>query len=73
MRICIKLKQLAILQKIFAWSVVIMSARSGLDIPCIVFGCFVGIMLNEFADVWYKLIHKYEQSVEKRLLVDGNP
>lgn len=65
MRICVKLKQLATLQKIIAWSVVIMSARSGLEMPCIVFGCVVGIMLNEFADVWYKLIYKYEQVIEK--------
>lgn len=65
MKVCIKLKQLAFLQKVIAWSVVIMSARSGLEIPCIVFGCIVGIMLNEFADVWYKLIYKYEQVIEK--------
>mgnify|MGYP007107616461 FL=1 len=65
MKVCIKLKQLAALQKIIAWSVVIMSARSGLEMPCIVFGCITGIMLNEFADVWYKLIYKYEQVIEK--------
>ena len=65
MRICIKLRQIAILQKLIGWSVVFMSARSGLEMPCIVFGCIVGIMLNEFADVWYKLICKYEHVIEK--------
>lgn len=65
MKVCIKLKQLAFLQKVIGWSVVIMSVRSGSEMPCIVFGCITGIMLNEFADVWYKLIYKYEQAIEK--------
>lgn len=65
MKVCIKLKQLAFLQKLIAWSVVIMSVRSGLELPCIVFGCITGIILNEFADVWYKLIYKCEQTIEK--------
>lgn len=65
MRICVKLKPLAILQKIFGWLIVIEAAKSGMEPAAVLLGYTLGILLCELADVWYKLIYKYEQAIEK--------
>nr|DAG05075.1 MAG TPA: hypothetical protein [Siphoviridae sp. ctuy39] len=59
-----KLTQLASLQKIIAYSIVIMAAKSGMDPIIVGFGCAFGIFLNEVADVWYKIIPSRVPAVE---------
>lgn len=56
MKICMKLEHLAILQKLMAWAIVIIAARSNMHIAIVIVGCLFGIFLNEVADVWYKFI-----------------
>ena len=65
MRVCIKLKPLVFLQKIFGWLIVIEAAKSGMEPAAVLLGYTLGILLCEFADVWYKLIYKCEQTIEK--------
>lgn len=59
-----KLTQLASLQKIIAYSIVIMAAQSGMEPAVVVAGCAFGIFLNEVADVWYKIIPSRVPAVE---------
>lgn len=65
MRMCIKLRPLAFLQKIIGWLIVIEAAKSGMEPAAVLLGYTLGILLCELADVWYKLIYKYEQTIEK--------
>lgn len=65
MRVCIKLKPLAFLQKIIGWLIVIEAAKSGMEPAAVLLGYTLGILLCELADVWYKLIYKCEQTIEK--------
>lgn len=65
MKVCIKLKPLAFLQKIIGWLIVIEAAKSGMEPAAVLLGYILGIILCELADVWYKLIYKYEQVIEK--------
>lgn len=65
MKVCVKLKPLAILQKIFGWLIVIEAAKSGMEPAAVLLGYALGFFLCELADVWYKLIYKYEQTIEK--------
>lgn len=65
MRICVKLTPLVTLQKIIGYAIVIMVAQSGLEPAVVVAGCAFGIFLNEVADVWYKLVLKYQREIEK--------
>ncbi len=65
MKVCVKLKPLAFLQKIIGWLIVIEAAKSGMEPAVVLFGYTLGILLCELADVWYKLIYKYEQAIEK--------
>ena len=65
MKVCVKLKPLAILQKIFGWLIVIEAAKSGMEPAAVLLGYALGILLCELADVWYKLVCKYEQTIEK--------
>lgn len=65
MRICVKLKPLAFLQKIIGWLILIEAAKSGMEPAAVLLGYILGILLCELADVWYKLIYKCEQVIEK--------
>lgn len=64
MRICAKLEAIAITQKIMAWAIVIMVARSDMSTWIVIAGCLFGIYLNEAADVWYKIIPSYKALLE---------
>lgn len=65
MKVCMKLKPLAFLQKIIGWLIVIEAAKSGMEPAAVLLGYILGIILCELADVWYKLIYKCEQVIEK--------
>lgn len=66
MRVCVKLTQLASLQKIIAYAIIIMAAQSGMDPMIVGFGCAFGIYLNEAADVWFKIIQNYETMLKMK-------
>lgn len=55
------LTQLAILQKMMGYGLVIMAANNWTDTTEVIIGCAFGIALSEMADVWYKLILKAEK------------
>ena len=43
MKVCVKLKPLAILQKIFGWLIVIEAAKSGMEPAAVLLGYTLGI------------------------------
>lgn len=65
MRICVKLTSLVTMQKIIGYAIVIMAAQSGMEPAIVLTGYMFGIFLNEVADVWYKLVLKYQREIEK--------
>ena len=65
MRICVKLTPLVTMQKIIGYAIVIMAAQSGMEPAVVLTGYMFGIFLNELADVWYKLVLKYQREIEK--------
>lgn len=65
MRIYIKIKPFAFLLKVMGWGVVILAARSNLDMASVAMGCGMGIFLSEVADIWYKISVKCERALEK--------
>lgn len=61
----IKLKNAAAIQKGIGYGIVILSVGSERGIVVTILGCILGMFLSEMADVWYKLVIKYQRAVEK--------
>lgn len=61
----IKLKNTAALQKVIGYAIVIVAARSDMNLLFVIPGCITGIMLSEMADVWYELVVKYQKAIKK--------
>lgn len=70
----VKMKNIAALQKVIGYGIVILSAHSGMSPMIVILGCVSGIFLSEVSDVWYKLIIEYQKAVKKERLVKvGKP
>lgn len=66
MRICKKLRIIAVIQKAIGWSFIFMAARYSENLQMMIIGCALGIFLAEAADMWYRLTFRGEKILRKR-------
>ena len=61
MKICINVKGFAYTQKLIGWAIVVIAIQSGFEVLNIMVS-LLGLVMCEFADIWYKYSTELEKS-----------